>query len=488
VVLSELLTGERPFRGSTHMVIAQVVHDEPPPPRRLDQRIPRDLDTICQRAMQKKPSGRYGSAREMAEDVKRFLSGRPVRARRVSRRERLWRWVRRQPLISGLTAAVALSLVGGAGLSTFFAIQAGARAREATQRSYVSNLRLAQRIWGDGRVGRLREILDGQRPERTGGVDLHGFEWYYWHNLCHGALRTLEGRSQVVESIAFGADGRIASTSGREICVWNATYDRPLWTLDGIWGRQVLFSCDGRRLIALAPEGARVLDANNGQAVASVGEPTSSDSRVAVSPDGRYLALSMGQEARLWHIGQGRKLAVFKGHTDLVKDLAFSPDGKRLASASDDRSVRIWRVQDGGQVHLLEGHTDHVTAVAFSPDGLRLASGGADRTIRLWSAATGRPTAMLKGHNHTISSLAFSLDGRWLVSGGLDQTVRLWDVATGQEIRKFLGHTHEVSSVASAETAGGWHQAAGTGRCVSGTGPAIRRCGCSRGIPVKSTP
>ena len=113
VVLYELLTGELPFRGTRRMVIHQVVEDEPRPPRELNDKIPRDLETICQKAMAKAPARRYGSARELADDVRRYLSGEPIRARPIGRPARLARWCRRNPVAAALLVAVTLGSAFG---------------------------------------------------------------------------------------------------------------------------------------------------------------------------------------------------------------------------------------------------------------------------------------------------------------------------------------------------------------------------------------
>jgi serine/threonine protein kinase len=113
VVLYELLTGERPFRGSRQMLLLQVLHDEPRPPRQLNDQVPRDLETICLKAMAKAPARRYATAQELADDLRRFLRGEPIRARPVGRAERLGRWCRRNPVAAGLLLAVSLSSAVG---------------------------------------------------------------------------------------------------------------------------------------------------------------------------------------------------------------------------------------------------------------------------------------------------------------------------------------------------------------------------------------
>ncbi len=113
VILYELLTGIRPFHGDRNVLWRQVLEDEPRPPRRLNEQIPRDLETICLKAMAKSPSRRYRTAEEFADDLRRYLEGKPIRARASSYPERLWRWCRRNPLATSLLLAVCLGSAVG---------------------------------------------------------------------------------------------------------------------------------------------------------------------------------------------------------------------------------------------------------------------------------------------------------------------------------------------------------------------------------------
>jgi hypothetical protein len=113
VVFYELLTGERPFHGNRRMLLLQVLEDEPRPPRRLNDRIPRDLETICLKAMAKTSGRRYGTASDLAADLRRFLRNEPVKARPAGWAERLWRWCRRNPVPSSLLLAVTAGAIFG---------------------------------------------------------------------------------------------------------------------------------------------------------------------------------------------------------------------------------------------------------------------------------------------------------------------------------------------------------------------------------------
>ncbi len=114
VVLYALLTGERPFRGVLRMVLFQVLHEEPVPPRRLNDRLPRDLETICLKAMSKESAQRYATASDLGADLERWLEGRPVLARPLGRWSRVWRWSRRNPKFALLNGVVTLVLLAGA--------------------------------------------------------------------------------------------------------------------------------------------------------------------------------------------------------------------------------------------------------------------------------------------------------------------------------------------------------------------------------------
>jgi hypothetical protein len=111
VILFQLLTGELPFRGNVRMLIHQVLRDEPPSPRKLNGNVPKDLETITLKCLEKLPANRYQSAHELAMELRRFLSKEPIQARPISRLERGWRWCRRNPLAAVLSGALATVLI-----------------------------------------------------------------------------------------------------------------------------------------------------------------------------------------------------------------------------------------------------------------------------------------------------------------------------------------------------------------------------------------
>jgi eukaryotic-like serine/threonine-protein kinase len=189
-ILYELLVGRPPFRGTTVLeTLEQVRTAEAVPPRRLVPGLPRDAETIAMKCLQKDPARRYGSADALAEDLRRFLAGEPILARRTGPVERAWRTCKRNPVIATMAAGLLLALLIGLAGTTSQWVRAEKVSEElrTTLRnvrydSYVNALPSAQLAWDHAEFPRMRELLNQQLP-KPGEADLRGFEWDYLRRL-----------------------------------------------------------------------------------------------------------------------------------------------------------------------------------------------------------------------------------------------------------------------------------------------------------------
>ncbi len=481
-ILYELLTGRTPFRGASILeTLEQVKTAEAVPPSRLVPRLPRDIETIALRCLQKEPVKRYRSAVALAEDLRRFHAGEPIAARRIGGPERAWRWCRRNPVVSGLIASIALALILGTAVSAYFAIratrgerlavqkarealenarradQAAQTAREEKQKSdhslYLAEMRLANQAWQEGLVDLVRQYLQNQVPRQSDDPDRRGFEWYYLERLCHSDLRTLRGHSDMVRTVAFHAAGhRIASASDdNTVKLWDMATGQQVRTLRGHtkFIMDVVFSPDGARLASASEDQTvKLWDVATGQEVRSLRGHASGVNGVSYSPDGKSLAsASDDQTVKLWDASTGQEVRTLRGHASEVNGVSYSPDGRSLVSAGVDQTVKLWDAATGREIRTLRGHMAAVQDVRFSPDGRTIASACSDRSIKLWDTATGRELQTFRGHTGAVLAVAFSPDGRTIASAGHDRTVKLWDPVTGREIRTVRGHSDWVSGV-----------------------------------------
>ncbi len=472
-VLYHLLAGRPPFTGeSPTAILRQVAELEPIAPRLLNPTVPRDLETICLKCLEKEPGRRYATAAAMADDLARFLREEPIRARPITPPERAWRWCRREPALAAALAGVVL-LLGGIALTSTVSARRIERLRlTAFTNLYASDMRLAQQAIAENKFGVALDLLERHRPDR-GEPDLRGFEWRHFYDECQGdELATLGAHGHQAQRAAFSPDGRWIATADTDVRVWDFATRQRRWIFPCTdFVRALTFSPDGRQLAAAEAQGGlRCFDLETGretnrrlkngpspfalqwptqtQAVnlwaqgrAATWDLISGDltnrralpvtsSRDAVSDHGVLVSLQHPP----WRLEVWQSNAMIAAIPLVAPTLstAVSRDGQRVAAGDFDGMIHLFELAPNPHTNWFSAHRGLVNVLAFSPDKRRLASGGADATIRLWDAATGQRLNELRGHRQALWALAFSPDGETLVSGDAGGEVKLWPTRTNR--------------------------------------------------------
>jgi WD40 repeat protein/serine/threonine protein kinase len=484
-ILYEMLTGRPPFdAGSVEMTLAVAVRQEPIPPRRLRLDVPRDLETICLKCLEKQPARRYVSAGDLADDLTRFLSGVPVHARPPSTLNRCWKLARRNKTAVASAAAVVSAITLGMFATSVMAVRE-LRARQLADRSakaatksadlaeaarsaavreaYQARLAAALAAMGN------RDIREAARQLELAPKPLRGWEWRHLQGRLDQSLAVVQVATVGAHATVCPRGNRIAMADGRAEfrlldaataeCLAVIPSDR---TCHQVFGFQ---TSAGLRFVADQSSDQFLLCVTDerGAPIGRIRPRAPYQPRkkpnpflIAMSRDGKRVASQRQRYAdaplvEIFDVASGQRTAECGKSGARLLSLDFSPDGAHLAAVHESPHIYLFDAETGAQTAVLSGHQGIVRSVAFSPDGRCLASCGDDQTIRVWDAKSGGVVCTLRGDVGSLMSVVYSPDGRRLASGGSDGTIRLWNAAGGEALAVSHGHTGEISRVTFAD-------------------------------------
>jgi WD40 repeat protein/predicted Ser/Thr protein kinase len=462
-VLYHLLTGRPPFIGAEMAeTLHQVLNVDPVAPRLLNPMVPRDLETICLKCLEKEPSRRYPTAQAVAEELARFLQGEPIAARPVGLLGRVARWCRRKPTLAAVISALVLSLILGLG-GVLWALRqtrlhaAAERQQRARAEERLTQLELKQAdaLFGDLRhtpaaLAWLARVLRNDPSNPAAPQRLIFALTYRSFPLALAEFTNTSCGDWHPDSTRVGigtteGEARICSLAGSQGLAPPLRHAARIHHLH--------FAPDGNRLVTASEDGtARVWDAQSGQPLTPSIKHPNAVVWAEFSPDGKRIATVSLQDAQIAQrhteaghrdglararelLGGGQPsaaLATADAPTTAAEDRR-TPRPGGLSEGAWVSAARVWDAATGQPLTPWMEHPLPIFTAQFSPDGRLLLTASWGHSIRLWRTETGQSLTTLPEFRGGVRAADFSPDSRWVLASD-DNLVRIWDLATGQPL------------------------------------------------------
>jgi eukaryotic-like serine/threonine-protein kinase len=489
-ILYECLTGVPPFAGDSAAGILEAVRThEPAPLRTANRAIPRDLETVCLKCLQKDPGQRYATADALAADLRRFLDGNPVIARPVGRVERAVRWARRNPARAALAVAMAFLavVVPAAGIAAWnwqraehatetmrtannalddlhqrdrelLAAMQTAQTREtaaaaALERvAYLHRVELAYRDYQENRLGRARQAL-AECPEA-----LRGWEWHYVDRICRAGATTeptgTDGPS------AVGPDGKLVAVGGpkNEILVREADTGRVVvrFRTQGV-PQKLIFNATGSRLVCGEENG--VCECWDLVAKTRLSSGNAGSGRVVdLRSDGALTAGGLTWVTAFeTTTGVLRFTSAVNAHPqsvagdDRLEAVRFAPDQRWVVGQTTAGRNLVWDATTGDPAAAVIP-PGFASATDVRPNGSAYLTPRGNGTVHI-EFATSKEIATFP-HGSTVVAATADWDRRRVATAGMDRQIKLWDLDSGRLLWTRRGFATPVRSLGFQQQTG----------------------------------
>lgn len=378
-ILYFLMTGRPPFLATTLAdTLRQVVEQSPVSPRQLNSAVPRDLETVCLKCLEKESARRYGTARALVEDLDRFLANRPIQARPAGVGRRLGKWWKRNPVVGTLAVGLVVAVTVGFGTTLW-----------QWRRAVEANARLIERMTASHLGDAESRFLDGQN------------------------LRGLVHLAQAVEL----APAHAPAVSRLMAALSYRRHVLPLTVLDqaGAGALHVRFNPDGTRVaIHHAGGKVRIWDALTGEALTNPWQHAENIHLMEFSPGGAFLATvagvgkaSPGREVRVWRVADGAPVSPPLPHPAGLSGLQFGTNATGLSTWTPNGELLLWDLESGRSTTRFKA-PGAVQVASLSEDGRQMATAEGIGVVNVWEVESGARLAGPMTVPHRITHLIFS--------------------------------------------------------------------------------